>query len=203
MTTSTDTRGRATMMFSRRTKNLALAGFLAGYSGLTREAYMLDLRQYVAWCAERTCRVVRRVVRTSKRSAITSRRPVELVRRSRVVLHHRLLLPLRGTRRLHRQVSSGACATTQTRLRITRHGPGPQRSRRHARRRRSRRRARSRASQPARTQRATSLRSDRREYRGPRARAGHRTLTILRKGGKTVIIPLAAADRSRDRSRGR
>src|SRR3954453_19225820 len=34
-------------------EELALAGFLAGYSGLTRAAYMLDLRQYVAWCAER------------------------------------------------------------------------------------------------------------------------------------------------------
>jgi Phage integrase, N-terminal SAM-like domain len=32
---------------------LALAGFLAGYSGLTREAHTLDLRQYVAWCTER------------------------------------------------------------------------------------------------------------------------------------------------------
>lgn len=31
-------------------EQLALAGFLAGYSGLTRDAYMLDLRQYVAWC---------------------------------------------------------------------------------------------------------------------------------------------------------
>jgi len=33
-------------------EQLALAGFLAGYSGLTRDAYTLDLRQYVAWCAE-------------------------------------------------------------------------------------------------------------------------------------------------------
>jgi integrase/recombinase XerD len=31
-------------------KRLALGGFLAGYSGLTRDAYELDLRQYVAWC---------------------------------------------------------------------------------------------------------------------------------------------------------
>ena len=28
----------------------ALAGFLCGYSGLTRDAYTLDLRQYTAWC---------------------------------------------------------------------------------------------------------------------------------------------------------
>ena len=31
----------------------ALLGFLAGYSGLTREAYQLDLRQWVQWCTER------------------------------------------------------------------------------------------------------------------------------------------------------
>src|SRR5437762_10299414 len=31
----------------------ALVGFLAGYGGLTREAYQLDLRQWVQWCAER------------------------------------------------------------------------------------------------------------------------------------------------------
>ena len=30
----------------------AVAEFLAGYSGLTREAYELDLRQYLRWCAE-------------------------------------------------------------------------------------------------------------------------------------------------------
>jgi integrase/recombinase XerD len=31
----------------------ALAGFLAGYSGMTREAYTLDLRQFTAWCHRR------------------------------------------------------------------------------------------------------------------------------------------------------
>ncbi len=33
-------------------ERLALAGFLAGYSGLTREAYALDLRQYTSWCQQ-------------------------------------------------------------------------------------------------------------------------------------------------------
>ena len=33
-------------------ERLALAGFLAGYRGATREAYALDLRQFVAWCGE-------------------------------------------------------------------------------------------------------------------------------------------------------
>jgi integrase/recombinase XerD len=30
-------------------ERLALAGFLAGYRGLTREAYTLDLRQFSGW----------------------------------------------------------------------------------------------------------------------------------------------------------
>jgi len=30
-------------------ERLALAGFLAGYSGVTRQAYELDLRQYASW----------------------------------------------------------------------------------------------------------------------------------------------------------
>jgi integrase/recombinase XerD len=42
---------RQDRMFSSE-EEFALAGFLAGYSGLTREAYQLDLRQYVPWCAE-------------------------------------------------------------------------------------------------------------------------------------------------------
>src|SRR5689334_20699465 len=32
----------------------ALAGFLAGYRGLTREAYALDLRQFASWCQTRS-----------------------------------------------------------------------------------------------------------------------------------------------------
>ena len=31
-------------------ERLALAGFRAGYRGLTREAYALDLRQFTTWC---------------------------------------------------------------------------------------------------------------------------------------------------------
>jgi site-specific recombinase XerD len=34
-------------------ERLALASFLAGYSGLTRDAYALDLRQFMRWCTER------------------------------------------------------------------------------------------------------------------------------------------------------
>jgi integrase/recombinase XerD len=35
-------------------ERLALAGFLAGYRGLTREAYTLDLRQFSGWCRIRS-----------------------------------------------------------------------------------------------------------------------------------------------------
>jgi integrase/recombinase XerD len=38
-------------------ERLALAGFLAGYTGLTREAYALDLRQFTAWCQQRNIRL--------------------------------------------------------------------------------------------------------------------------------------------------
>ena len=35
-------------------ERLALAAFLAGYRGLTREAYALDLRQFTTWCRARS-----------------------------------------------------------------------------------------------------------------------------------------------------
>ncbi len=35
-------------------ERVALAGFLAGYRGLTREAYALDLRQFASWCRTRS-----------------------------------------------------------------------------------------------------------------------------------------------------
>jgi site-specific recombinase XerD len=45
-----------TPVFSN-TERLSLAGFLAGYSGLTRQAYELDLRQYAAWCQSHQLRL--------------------------------------------------------------------------------------------------------------------------------------------------
>jgi integrase/recombinase XerD len=35
-------------------ERLAIVGFLAGYRGLTREAYTLDLRQFTGWCRARS-----------------------------------------------------------------------------------------------------------------------------------------------------
>jgi hypothetical protein len=38
-------------------EEVAVAGFLAGYRGSTREAYALDLRQFAGWCANRERRL--------------------------------------------------------------------------------------------------------------------------------------------------
>jgi integrase/recombinase XerD len=40
-------------------ERLALAGFLAGYAGVTREAYALDLGQYASWCQQDHLRLFR------------------------------------------------------------------------------------------------------------------------------------------------
>jgi hypothetical protein len=40
-------------------KRLALAGFLGGYTGLTHQAYALDLRQFAAWCRRHDIRLFR------------------------------------------------------------------------------------------------------------------------------------------------
>ena len=54
-------------------ERLALAGFLAGYRGLTREAYALDLRQFTSWCRARSLNLFASAVPTSKASPGTSR----------------------------------------------------------------------------------------------------------------------------------
>ena len=56
---------------------LALSGFLAGYSGLTRDAYALDLRQFTSWCGELHLRLLetRRMHIEAFARAVASRRP--------------------------------------------------------------------------------------------------------------------------------
>jgi len=55
MTTAAPSTALATIQpaFSEA-ERLALSGFLAGYRGLTREAYTLDLRQFTSWCRGRS-----------------------------------------------------------------------------------------------------------------------------------------------------
>ena len=55
MTTATPSTALATIQpVFTDPERLALAGFLAGYRGLTREAYALDLRQFSTWCRTRS-----------------------------------------------------------------------------------------------------------------------------------------------------
>lgn len=64
----------------------ALAGFLAGYSGLTREAYSLDLRQYASWCARQHLALF-----DAKRAHIeTFARDLEAAGRARATIARRL-----------------------------------------------------------------------------------------------------------------
>jgi integrase/recombinase XerD len=62
MTTTTTTSSPSTVIavaepvFTSQ-ERLALAGFLADYTGLTRDAYALDLRQYATWCQQRHLRL--------------------------------------------------------------------------------------------------------------------------------------------------
>ena len=56
-TTSTSTAVAVVEPVFTEPERLALAGFLAGYTGLTREAYALDLRQFASWCQQHHLRL--------------------------------------------------------------------------------------------------------------------------------------------------
>ena len=152
-------------------EELALAGFLAGYSGLTREAYALDLRQYVTWCTEQQV-----VLFGARRADIESfGRHLETLGRARATIARRLCTITAFYRYAEEEgliadLTRGACPPTAPRLRVARDRPGPQRGRRDARRRRPRRRPRPRTHQPAGPQRTAGLRSHRRRHRSPRPR---------------------------------
>jgi integrase/recombinase XerD len=67
-------------------ERLALAGFLAGYRGLTREAYALDLRQFTTWCRARSLNLF-----AVRRSEIESfARDLEAKGRARATVTRRL-----------------------------------------------------------------------------------------------------------------
>jgi integrase/recombinase XerD len=56
-TTSTSTVAATVELVFTEPERRALAGFLAGYTGLTREAYALDLRQFASWCQQHQMRL--------------------------------------------------------------------------------------------------------------------------------------------------
>src|SRR5205809_3563892 len=99
MTTTTSSASTAIAVaepvFTRQ-ERLALAGFLAGYTGLTRDAYALDLRQYASWCQQRHLRLFQ-----ARRADIECfARDLEAPRpgpghHHPAAVHHRRVLPVR------------------------------------------------------------------------------------------------------------
>ena len=116
----------------------ALAGFLAGYRGLTREAYALDLRQFTTWCRARSVSLfaVRRAdIETFARDL---EGPGPCTRHHYpAAVHHRGVLQVRGPRRTPGPLPSGPCPPAAGRLRVSCRRAGPQRARRAAGRRRT------------------------------------------------------------------
>ena len=78
-------------------ERLALAGYLAGYRGLTREAYTLDLRQFTGWCRTRSLPLfsVRRADIETFARELEARGPRPRDRDPAAV-HHRRVLQVRG-----------------------------------------------------------------------------------------------------------
>jgi Phage integrase, N-terminal SAM-like domain len=97
-------------------ERLALAGFLAGHRGLTREAYALDLRQFVAWCERQGLKLF-----STRRTDIELyARALEDSGRARATVARRLCTVAgfyryaeeEGLVPCHRQFTSGALAWT-------------------------------------------------------------------------------------------
>jgi hypothetical protein len=94
MTTATPSTALATIQPAfTDAERLALAGFLAGYRGLTREAYALDLRQFTTWCRVRSLALF--AVRRADIDQGQGPRPRD---HHPPTLHHRRVLQVRGRR---------------------------------------------------------------------------------------------------------
>ncbi len=173
-------------------ERLALAGFLAGYRGLTREAYTLDLRQFTTWCRARSLSLfaVRRAdiesfardleVRGRARATVT-RRLCTVAGFCKCAVEEELLdhSPAAHVRRPRVYYESHAVALDRSELGALLVAAGLGQPAEHA-------LISLLALNGLRVCEATGADI---EHLGPER--GHRTLTITRKGGKAVTIPLA------------
>jgi integrase/recombinase XerD len=120
-------------------ERLALAGFLAGYRGLTREAYALDLRQFTTWCRARSLPLF-----AVRRADIESfARELEARGRARATVTRRLctiagFYKYAVEEELLEHSPGRSRPPTAAGLRVSRRRPGPQRARRAAGSRRAR-----------------------------------------------------------------
>jgi integrase/recombinase XerD len=164
-TTATSTALATTVPVFTGPERLALAGFLAGYTGLTREAYTLDLRQFAGWCRQHDVRLF-----GARRADIECfARDLEARGRARATV----------TRRL--STIAGFCRYA-VEEELLDHSPAL-----HV--RRPRLDYESHATGLDRNEVGTLLVAANIEALG--MERGHRTLTITRKGGKVVTVPLA------------
>jgi integrase/recombinase XerD len=171
---------------------LALAGFLAGYRGATRDAYALDMRQFVTWCADQ-----RLALFSARRSDIESyARALEERGRARATVARRLCTVTGFYRYAEEEgllAVSPAVHVRRPRLDYESHAIGLDRNEvgallvaaglgpaiEHA-------LISLLALNGLRVSEATAA-----NIEALGLERGHRTLTILRKGGKIVTIPLA------------
>jgi integrase/recombinase XerD len=170
----------------------ALAGFLSGYSGLTRGAYTLDLRQYTAWCTLPGMHLfaVKRVDIESFRGdmeaagrarATIARRLCTIAGFYRYAVEEELLdhSPAAHVRRPRLDYESHATAFDRNELGSLLVAAGLGTAQEHA-------LISLLALNGLRISEALGA-----DIAAMGSERGHRTLTVLRKGGKIVTIPLA------------
>jgi integrase/recombinase XerD len=193
MTTATPSTALATIQpVFTDSERLALAGYLAGYRGLTREAYALDLRQFTNWCRARSLNLF-----AARRADIESfARDLEAKGRARATVTRRLCTiagfykhsveeelldhsPAAHVRRPRVDYESHAAALDRNELGALLVAAGLGSPAEHA-------LISLLALNGLRVSEATGADID---HLG--LERGHRTLTITRKGGKVVTIPLA------------
>jgi site-specific recombinase XerD len=171
---------------------LALGGFLAGYSGLTRDAYALDLRQFATWCSELNLALF-----AAKRVHIEAfARDLEARGRSRATIARRLCTvtcfyryaeqegliehsPAVHVRRPRLDYESHAVGLDRNELGAMLVAAGLAGARDHA-------LIALLAMNGLRVSEAIGANIDQLGLE-----RGHRTLTVVRKGGKTVTMPMA------------
>ena len=175
-------------------ERIALAGFLAGYRGLTRDAYALDLRQFVGWCERHELKLFaarRADMELYARYLEEAGRPGH---RGQEALYCCRFLPLRRGGRARACLPGGPCAPAPARLRAPRRRPRPQRGGSARGGCRPRLTGRARSHLAARSERPSRLRSNRADIEARGLDRGHRTLTVLRKGGKVVTVPFGTTN---------
>ena len=193
MTTATPSTALATIQPAfTDPERLALAGFLAGFRDLTREAYALDLRQFTSWCRTRSVALfavrradiesfARELEARGRARATVTRRLCTIAGFYKYAVEEELLehSPAAHVRRPRVDYESHAAALDRNELGalLVAAGLGPPPE--HA-------LISLLALNGLRVSEATGADI---EHLG--LERGHRTLTITRKGGKVVTIPLA------------